>query len=103
MKTIRCLYKRRGRLAPHVLFEITVGEFQTNLGVVRIEIGDLVENVERAFVVARLCVSLDDYEILRAGIMDQVLVGVKIGELQSDDWIASIVPIRDGVLVAYRK
>ena len=66
VKTIRCLHKRCSRLASHVLFEITVGEFQSDLSVVRIEIGNLVENVECTLVVARLCASIGDYEILRA-------------------------------------
>ena len=85
VKTIRCLHKRCSRLASHVLFEITVGEFQADLSVVRIEIGNLVKNVECTLVVARLCASIGDYEILRACIMDQALAGVEIGEFQRDD------------------
>jgi hypothetical protein len=70
-------------LAPHVLFEITVGELQTNLSVIRIEIGDLVKNFERAFVVARTRVSIGDYEILCARVVDQSLTGVKLGEFEA--------------------
>src|SRR6185503_20448675 len=101
MKTIRRLHKRRRRLTPHVLFEIAVGKFQANLGVVWIEVGNLVENVESTFVIARLRVSIGDYEILRACIMDQALGGVEIGKLEGDDWIARSQPLdllvhRDG-------
>ena len=45
MKTIGCL-DETPRLRGRVLFEITVGEFQADLGVIRIEIGDLVKDLE---------------------------------------------------------
>ena len=64
------MHARSRRFATHVLFEITVGEFQTNFSVVWIEVGDLVKNVERFLVIAGTRVGIGDYQILRARVVN---------------------------------
>src|ERR687895_252248 len=67
-ETSRGFSKRIGCLAFESFFEITIGEFYSDFGIVGIKIGDLVQNFQSLFGFAGFGISVGYDQVLTTGI-----------------------------------
>src|SRR6266850_5202269 len=77
-----CRFAVRFRsLWEHALLKVTGREFESNLSVVRIKVGNLVEHFESLLAFAGFSVSIGNYEILCSRVGDEALSGVEFRKL----------------------
>src|SRR6185295_3817646 len=77
-----------GRFAEHALLEIAFAKLESDFGVLRIEVGDLVEHHQSVFTLTGASVGIGNYEILRACVGNQSLGCIEIAKLLRDCRIA---------------
>src|SRR5262245_40379817 len=77
LKTIGSLHERSSSLGPHTLFQVAVSKLEADFGVIRIEVGDLMKDVEGPFVVTRTSVRVGYDQILGTRVNNQSLTRVE--------------------------
>src|SRR5262249_38608222 len=75
-------------IGPHTLFQVAVSKLEADFGVIRIEVGDLMKDVEGPFVVTRTSVRVGDDQILGTRVNNQSLTRVEFAKFESDNRIA---------------